>query len=322
MRIETINQLLASTMAAVDEAIIGQFNSDVALINDIGYHITQAGGKRLRPKLALLSALALGYAGEQHIDLAAVVELIHTATLLHDDVVDESAQRRGRPTANAIWSNQASVLVGDYIYTRAFQMMVAIQQLRVLDVMANTTNTIAEGEVLQLMNCNDPSTDEQRYMDVIHRKTAVLFRAAAQLGAIVAEADAATETALANYGLAIGTAFQLVDDALDYTGDAEALGKSLGDDLAEGKPTLPLIYAMQHGTSQQQQLIKTAIENGDREQLTAINEAIQATGAIHYTLGKAKQFAAQAANELQVLKVSEYRDCLQQLADYVLERDY
>src|SRR5690554_6302818 len=270
MDLAAIKRLSDSEMKAVDQLIMTQLRSDVALINQLGLYIISAGGKRLRPLLAVLSARALGYTGNHHHTLAAVVEFIHTSTLLHDDVVDESDMRRGRETANAKFGNEASVLVGDFLYSRAFQLMVSMGSMRVMDILADATNVIAEGEVMQLMNCNDPETTEARYFAVIYSKTARLFEAATQLGAVLSEQQPAIEEAMAAYGRHLGTAFQLVDDILDYTADAETMGKEVGDDLAEGKPTLPLLYAMWHGDEQQSQLIREAIEQGGQREKLAL----------------------------------------------------
>ncbi len=260
MNLESIIKLTADDMAAVNETILSQLNSDVTLINQLGYYIISGGGKRLRPIIAILASRALGYQGDKHITVAALIEFIHTATLLHDDVVDESDMRRGKATANAMFGNAASVLVGDFIYTRSFQMMTALNSMRVLKLMSEATNIIAEGEVLQLMNCNDPNISEDDYMRVIYSKTARLFEVAAHSSAILSNATPEQETALQNYGCYLGTAFQLIDDLLDYDADSDTLGKNTGDDLNEGKPTLPLLHAMNHGTPEQSALIREAIE--------------------------------------------------------------
>lgn len=259
MTLDEIRLLSQQDMAAVNEHIFSQLNSDVALINQLGIYIVNSGGKRLRPLLAVLAARALGYQGSQHVTLATIIEFIHTATLLHDDVVDESMLRRGKETANAVFGNQASVLVGDFLYTRAFQLMVSLERMRVMQILADATNVIAEGEVLQLMNVNDPDTTEQSYMQVIYCKTARLFEAATELAAVLSDKDPATTEAMRQYGLHLGTAFQLIDDVLDYQADVADLGKNIGDDLAEGKPTLPLIHALKHGTESQKTLIREAI---------------------------------------------------------------
>ncbi|MDH3563306.1 MAG: polyprenyl synthetase family protein, partial [Gammaproteobacteria bacterium] len=262
MDYEAIKALVRDDLRAVDREIEARLQSDVALINQMGSYIVQSGGKRLRPVLVLLGSRAFGYQGHDHIRLAAIIEFIHTATLLHDDVVDASELRRGHTTANTIWGNEASVLVGDFLYSRAFEMMVEVGSMRIMEILAHTTNTIAEGEVLQLLNCHDAETTEQRYLEVVSRKTAKLFEAAARIGAILGGQPEATETALAAYGMHLGVAFQLVDDALDYSASPEDTGKNLGDDLAEGKPTLPLIHAINTGTPEQSQLLRKAIENG------------------------------------------------------------
>ena len=268
--LETLYSLIEPDMAAVDAVIRRQLHSDVVLIRQVAEYIIQSGGKRMRPALLLLAAGAVGFNGKEKHELAAVVEFIHTATLLHDDVVDESDLRRGRETANAAFGNAASVLVGDFLYTRAFQMMVAVDDMRVMQILANATNIIAEGEVLQLMNCHDADVDESRYLQVIRYKTAKLVEAASQLGALLGKVDSATEQALAAYGMHLGTAFQLIDDVLDYSGQEVSTGKHLGDDLAEGKPTLPLIYVMQHGTPEEAACVRQAIENGGREDFPAV----------------------------------------------------
>lgn len=309
-------------MAEVDRLIRIRLRSEVALINQLGSYIVAAGGKRLRPALSLLAAKACGEPGDRHLEVAAIIELVHTATLLHDDVVDDSRMRRGRETANLIWGNEASVLVGDFLYSRAFQMMVDLRDLRVLEILADATNVIAEGEVMQLASCHDPDISETRYLDTIRFKTAKLFEAAAQLGVVVAAGTAAQEEALAAYGRHLGTAFQLVDDALDYCADSEQLGKNVGDDLAEGKPTLPLLYAMWRGAPGVSTLIREAIVAGGRERITEITAAIESTGAIQYTLALAEQEAAQAQAALSVVAPSEYRDVLHGLATFAVERRF
>jgi octaprenyl-diphosphate synthase len=296
--------------------------SDVVLINEVGNYIIHSGGKRLRPALVLLSARAFGYAGDQQFNLAAIVEFIHTATLLHDDVVDASDRRRGKDTANALWGNEAAVLVGDFLYSRAFQMMVDADRMRIMQILADATNTIAEGEVLQLLNCHDPDTTEQRYLDVIHCKTAKLFEAAAQLGAVISDAGEAQIEAMARYGMHLGTAFQLVDDVLDYSASDEVLGKNVGDDLAEGKPTLPLIRAMRQGTPAQAALIRRAIEDGGRDYITAVLAAIESTDAIAYTARKAREEADLAIQCLAAIPPSIYADALKTLADFSVSRTY
>lgn len=320
IKLESIRTLVAEDMGAVNRLILTHLESPITLIKQLGQHILNSGGKRLRPMLALLSARCFNYDGLQHIRLAAIVEFIHTATLLHDDVVDESKMRRGQETANAIWGNQASVLVGDFLFSRSFQMMVEINSIKVMDILAHASNTIAAGEVLQLMNCHDPDTTEARYMEVIEAKTARLFAAATQLGAHVAGQSEAIELAMAEYGLRVGNAFQLVDDALDYSGNAEEMGKNIGDDLAEGKPTLPLIYVMQHGNATQKKLIADAIHQGSLDKLTEIQETIASTGAIEYTYAAARREAMAAINALKIIPESIYKNALIELAEFTLER--
>ena len=315
-------KLVADEMKSVDQLIIDRLSSDVVLINQIGHYIVNSGGKRLRPALVLLAAGACGYEGEKARLVAAIIEFIHTATLLHDDVVDESQLRRGRETANALWGNEASVLVGDFLYSRSFEMMVEVGNMRVMDILSSTTNTIAEGEVMQLLNINDPDTSEARYLEVIHSKTAKLFEAACQLGAVMADLPEQEERALAAYGMHLGTAFQLIDDVLDYEATQEALGKEPGDDLAEGKPTLPLIYAMKNGNDSQTALIRSAIEKGERSNFDAVLEIIHATGAIDYTHEVARREAGIAAEQLKQLPETEYRSALEQLAERSVGRDH
>jgi octaprenyl-diphosphate synthase len=311
---------MAAAMARVDDVIRRRLSSDVALIEQISHYIIGAGGKRIRPRLVLLFAQGLGYVVPHADELAATVEFIHTATLLHDDVVDESSLRRGRQTANAMFGNAASVLVGDFLYSRAFQMMVSVDRMRVLDVLADATNVIAEGEVLQLMNMHDPDTTVEDYLRVIRFKTAKLFEASARLGAVIADADPAIEEACADYGRALGTAFQLVDDLLDYEGDREALGKNVGDDLREGKPTLPLLFAMDHGTEAQRLLIRHAIEHGEVERLPEIIAIVRATGAIEATRDAARAEAQRARERLSALPASEAKNLLLELAARSVER--
>ncbi|HMM54550.1 MAG TPA: polyprenyl synthetase family protein [Candidatus Desulfobacillus sp.] len=309
-------------MRALDEVIRLRLHSDVALIRQVAEYIIGAGGKRLRPALVLLSAGALGYRGGHHRELAAVVEFIHTATLLHDDVVDESALRRGSRTANALFGNAAAVLVGDFLYSRAFQMMVSVGSMRVQQVLADATNTIAEGEVMQLLNCRNADVDEANYLRVIRYKTAKLFEAAARLGAVVAAAPAEIEEGLAAYGMHLGTAFQLIDDVLDYSGDEEATGKRLGDDLAEGKPTLPLIHAMRHGDAAQAACVRQAIEAGGREALPGVLAAIRDTGALEATRRSAEAESALALAALAPLAASPFKDSLLQLTAFAVARDF
>ncbi|MGB1198891.1 MAG: octaprenyl diphosphate synthase [Thalassotalea sp.] len=321
MDIKDIQSLAQQDMTSVNDLIYSQLQSDVALINQLGIYIVNAGGKRMRPMLTILAARALNNQGSQHIDLAAIIEFIHTATLLHDDVVDESNMRRGRETANALFGNSASVLVGDFLYTRSFQMMTKLQNMRVMDILSDVTNVVAEGEVLQLMNCNDASTTEESYMQVIYCKTAKLFEAATQLAAVIGKHDNNTEQAMIDYGKYLGTAFQLVDDIMDYTADAKAMGKNVGDDLAEGKPTLPLIYAMQHGSAEQAQLIKEAIEQGNgMDHLDAILAAMHETGSLRYAQKIAEQEADKAINALNILPESEYKQALISLAHIAANR--
>lgn len=309
-------------MLAVDAAIRRRLDSDVVLVRQVAEYIIAAGGKRLRPALVLLAAGATGYQGEHHIELAAVVEFIHTATLLHDDVVDESELRRGRKTANSEFGNAASVLVGDFLYSRAFQMMVGVRSMRVMEVLADATNAIAEGEVLQLLNTHDFAVSESAYIDVIRRKTAKLFEAAARLGAILGGASTKLELGLARYGMRLGTAFQLIDDVLDYSGDAAHTGKNLGDDLSEGKPTLPLIYVMKEGAAAQAQLVRSAIEHGGLDEFEEVLRAIHATGALDYVRNRAQDEARAAREEVALLPNSKYKDSLLELATFAVERDY
>ena len=318
--LEDVRRLLGDDLAAVDQMIIDQLKSDVLLVNQIGYYIVGSGGKRMRPLLSLLSANALGYSGQKHIQLATIVEFIHTATLLHDDVVDDSNLRRGRPTANAVFGNEASVLVGDFLYSRAFQLMVSVGDMRIMDIMADTTNVIAEGEVMQLINCNDPDTTEERYLEVIRSKTAKLFEAAARVGAVLSQAPTDIEDAIAAFGTHIGTAFQLVDDVLDYQGDPDAIGKSIGDDLAEGKPTLPLIHAMREGNADQAQVIREAIEQGGRDRLEDVLDAVESTGAIAYTARAAADEAKRALKALERLPPSPYKDAMESMASFSVKR--
>lgn len=323
MDIKTIQNLVEQDMLGVNQLIHEQMQSDVALVKQLGLYIVNSGGKRIRPMLALLAARALGYEGDKHITLATIVEFIHTATLLHDDVVDESALRRGEPTANAEFGNAASVLVGDFIYTRSFQLMVGLGNMEVMQILADATNIIAEGEVLQLMNCNDPDTSEQSYMQVIYSKTAKLFEAATLLPAVVLEQSDEIKIALKLYGMHLGTAFQLVDDILDYSANAELLGKNIGDDLAEGKPTLPLIYAMKHANEQQTAQIRTAIESGNGlEHLEEILATLAETKALDFTMEKAQEEARKAIEQLDVLPDSDHKEALVALAKLSVDREY
>ena len=322
MELEQIYALIDEDMAAVNETITRQLSSDVVLINQIGSYIINSGGKRLRPVLLLLCARALGYEGRAHIDLAAVVEFIHTATLLHDDVVDASSLRRGRETANELWGSEASVLVGDFLYSRAFQMMVAVDSMPVMAILADATNTISEGEVLQLLNCHDADTTEERYLDVIRYKTAKLFEASARLAAVLSGQDAATEQAMARYGMHLGTAFQLVDDVLDYSGASGEIGKNIGDDLAEGKPTLPLIHAMRQGSPDESALVRSAIEEGGLENIDGVRAAIESTGALAYTARSARDEAQRALDALDGVPESPYKEGLTALASFSVDRTY
>ncbi len=321
MTLSEIRQLIAEDIAATDQLILKRLASDVVLINQIGHYIIHSGGKRLRPLMTLLSARACGYEGQHHLTMAAVIEFIHTSTLLHDDVVDESDTRRGNKTANEVWGNAASVLVGDFLYSRSFEMMVEPNEMAIMRLMSEATNVIAEGEVLQLLNCHDVSTDETRYMEVIHRKTAKLFEAATQLGAILAH-QPEWEQPLAQYGCLVGTAFQLVDDALDYMGDAETLGKNVGDDLAEGKPTLPLIYILEHGSEEEKAIVRRAIESEGIALIDEVSEIIRNSGAIEYTYEVARKEAIAAQDALTVLPDSEYKNALTALAELAVGRDH
>ncbi|MGH1358764.1 MAG: polyprenyl synthetase family protein [Burkholderiaceae bacterium] len=318
--------VLASDLAEVDQVIRTQLSSEVALVNTIADYIVGSGGKRMRPILLLILARALGYRGERnHFQLAAVIEFIHTATLLHDDVVDESNMRRGRDTANARFGNAASVLVGDFLYSRAFQMMVDTDRMRVMKVLADATNVIAEGEVLQLINCNDPDVSEASYMQVIQYKTAKLFEASARLGAILCDAPPKCEEAAAAYGRHLGTAFQIIDDVLDYSGSEDDIGKSVGDDLREGKPTLPLIYVMSEGNTAERDLVRAAISEGTAENFPAVLAAIHRTGALEYARSKASDEAGYARDQVEVISPagssSDYRDALLYFATYSIDRD-
>lgn len=318
----TITQPITADMEAVNTVIRRQLYSDVPLVNQIAEYIISAGGKRIRPVLVLLVANAYGYRGTHHHELAAVIEFIHTATLLHDDVVDESSLRRGRQTANALFGNAASVLVGDFVYSRAFQMMVAVSDMRVMRILADATNVIAEGEVLQLLNMHDPDVSEARYLQVIRSKTAKLFEAAAQLGALIAGATDAEIDAAAEYGRSLGTAFQLVDDVLDYSGDAAAIGKNVGDDLREGKPTLPLIYLMENGSAEQRELVRACIENGDEKHFDDVLAAITTSGALDYTKRKAEKAAQRAIASITTLPDSQFKDSLLELCAFAVDRNH
>lgn len=319
------HQVVESEFNQVNELILSQLHSDVGLVENIGQYIIDAGGKRLRPLLVLLSAKSCGYSSlsnkcDQHASLAAIIEFIHTATLLHDDVVDTSDLRRGRSTANAKYGNAPSVLVGDFLYSRAFQMLVAIDDMNIMKIIADTTNIISEGEVQQLINAGNPDTTEEAYNEVIRKKTAQLFDAAAETGAVLAGATPEQQSAMARYGHHLGMAFQLVDDALDYNGNTENLGKNVGDDLAEGKPTLPLIHAMKHGTAEQANLIRSAIQQGGIEQMDEIMKAINATGALDYTMDCAKGHASKAKACLAGLPVTKEQQAMSELADFAIQR--
>ena len=307
-------------MESVNAVIRLYLHSDVELINKMASYIIESGGKRLRPMLVLLCARACGYTGEKHALVAAIIEFIHTATLLHDDVVDESSLRRGHETANSIWGNESSVLVGDFVFSRSFEMMVDVGEMRVMEILAHASNTIAEGEVMQLLNCNDPDTSEDRYMAVIQSKTAKLFEAACQLGALLAKQPQETERACAAYGIHIGTAFQLKDDVLDYQSSAEEMGKNLGDDLAEGKPTLPLIYALKNSNGTTAEIIRESIINGGKQHMDEVLTAIESTNAIEYTENAAIKQAQTAKQFIEILPDNEYRDALFYLTEFAISR--
>ncbi|WP_196239987.1 octaprenyl diphosphate synthase [Candidatus Methylobacter oryzae] len=319
---DSIKKLTTSEAKAVDQLIINELSSDVVLINQMGRYIVGSGGKRLRPMLLLLAAKALGDVSNNHLILAAVIEFIHTATLLHDDVVDDSDLRRGKESANAVWGNAASVLVGDYLYSSAFEMMVRTGNMRVMEILSKTTTAIAEGEVLQLLNCNNPETSEEKYLEVIARKTAILFSAATKLAAVISDASAEVEQSLALYGQHLGVAFQLIDDALDYKASTDELGKNLGDDLAEGKPTLPLIYAIQNSSESEAQIIIDAIKNGNRDAFNEVYAIVQSTKAIDYTEQRADEEAQKAISALSVLPDSDYKQALTLLALFSVQRNY
>lgn len=320
--LDALRAVVGEDWGNVNRVIVRRLGSDVALVNQVAHHIIHNGGKRLRPLAVLLAARACNSEGDNHVSAAAIIEFIHTATLLHDDVVDGSGMRRGRETANALFGNQASVLVGDFLYSRAFQMMVELEELRILDVLANATNTIAEGEVLQLMNCNNPDIAEADYMEVIYRKTAKLFEAGCRIGAILSGQSDTLEQALVSYGRHLGQAFQLVDDALDYDASPEEFGKNIGDDLAEGKPTLPLIYAMAHGSAAERHMIREAIETGGTRNLTSIQLAIETSGGLRYTAERAREEVATAVAALAPLPPSKYRDALEDLAQFAISRRF
>ncbi|MBL4647896.1 MAG: polyprenyl synthetase family protein [Gammaproteobacteria bacterium] len=320
MNLDDIKNLLKSDMKQVNYLISRRLFSKIELVKEIADHIIDSGGKRIRPMLVLLSANAFNYEGEGHIELATIIEFIHTATLLHDDVVDNSLLRRGLDTANAVWGPQPSVLVGDFLYSRAFQMMAGLKNLQVMDILANTTNTIAEGEVSQLINANDPDTPESRYLEVIRCKTAELFKAAAQLGAIIAERSPQDIEALASYGSCLGMAYQMMDDCLDYTSNADVMGKNSGDDLADGKPTLPLIYAMKHGSTLQAKQIREAIINSDKTALTTVQAIIADTKAVDYVMQLAQREIQFASEALAILPESPHKEALLNLAQFSINR--
>ncbi|MCD6039532.1 MAG: ispB [Gammaproteobacteria bacterium] len=320
--LETIRSLVQSDLTKIDRFISGELKSEIPLINQLIDYILMGGGKRIRPLIVLLAGHAFQCQKPPHIELASAIELIHTATLLHDDVVDSSTLRRGQETANSIWGNEASVLVGDFLYSRAFQLIVKLKHLPVLTIFSDATNIIAEGEVLQLLNCHNPNTTEASYFEVITRKTAKLFEVAAQSGAALSTKKAEYITAMQHYGLHLGIAYQLIDDVLDYSASAEQTGKNMGDDLAEGKPTLPLIYALTQSTPSQATLLRRAIETGSTTELPSIIKIIESTGAIKYTANAAKQYAKQARDALAPIPESPYRKALHALAEFVVERNY
>ncbi|MBC7665351.1 MAG: polyprenyl synthetase family protein [Caulobacter sp.] len=309
-------------MQAVDEVIRRRLTSEVALVDQIANYIVGAGGKRIRPRLVLLFSRALSFSGASRFELAAIIEFIHTATLLHDDVVDESALRRGRATANALFGNAASVLVGDFLYSRSFQMMVGLKEMRVMQILSDATNVIAEGEVLQLLNMHNPDVNQESYLTVIRSKTAKLFEAAAQLGALISGADEAGIDAAGEYGRSLGTAFQLIDDVLDYAGDATEIGKNVGDDLREGKPTLPLIWLMENGTPAQRELVRECIENGDEAHFDAVLAAVTSSGALDYTRDAAVMAADRAASAIADLPETEFKQSLLQLCTFAVDRNH
>ena len=322
MDLAGIYSLISDDMSAVDAVIRARLHSEVVLVRQVAEYIIGGGGKRMRPALVLLSAGALGYRGSHHHELAAVVEFIHTATLLHDDVVDESDLRRGRDTANALFGNAASVLVGDFLYSRAFQMMVSVGSMRVQEVLADATNVIAEGEVLQLMNCHNADVEVADYLQVIRFKTAKLFEAAARLGAILGQSGPETEQAMADYGMHLGTAFQLIDDVLDYSGEEAETGKHLGDDLAEGKPTLPLIHVMKHGTAEQSACVRNAIVNGGRDDFPAVLAAVKASGALDAARRQAEAEAAAAVAAIDAIPSSVFKEALVELPVFAVARRF
>lgn len=317
---DAVSNLARDDMQAVDRLISASLESDVALVSQVSRYIVASGGKRLRPLIVLLAARAFGYEGEQHVRAAAIIEFIHTATLLHDDVVDSSSRRRGKDSANTVFGNQASVLVGDFLYSRSFQMMVDIGSMRVMQILADATNTIAAGEVLQLMNVHDPDITEESYRQVIYRKTARLFEAGAQIAAVLAQRPGSEEKAMIEYGRSLGVAFQLVDDALDFDAAPDELGKNLGDDLAEGKATLPLIYAMQHGDTAERELIRSAILDGGLDDLERVRSIIESTGALQYTAARAQEAADVAIGALSEIPDSDYKQALIAIAEFSVRR--
>ncbi len=322
MDFKAISAAVETDFLAVNDLILRQMHTHVPLIREIGHYIIKSGGKRLRPLVCLLSARALGYEGTQHIDVAAVVEFLHTATLLHDDVVDESSLRRGKATVNAVWGNAPSVLVGDFLISRSFQMVVNVGNMKILRILSEATNLIAEGEVLQLINCRNPDTSEAQYMEVIRYKTAKMFEASAQSGAVLANPGEQVELAFARYADHLGCAFQLIDDVLDYTGSADEMGKNVGDDLAEGKPTLPLIFAIRNGKEEERDLIRKAINTGGLDQLDAITRAVRSCGALDYTIEQAQHQARMAKESLEGIPDSHYKQALLALCDLAVARNH
>lgn len=324
MDFKSIYSVVADDFEAVNRFIAEHLDSSVPLVREVGEYIVSSGGKRLRPLVSVLSARACGYHGDRHVDVAAIIEFLHTATLLHDDVVDESSLRRGRPTVNAVWGNAASVLVGDFLISRAFQLVVAVGNPHLLNILADSTNIISEGEVLQLLNCRDPNTDEERYMRVIHHKTAKMFESAAETGSVLGEAgdNLALRQAMAAYGRHLGIAFQLIDDVLDYVGDADELGKNVGDDLAEGKPTLPLIYTIREGSAEQAAMIKDAIRTGGLDNLQSIIDTVKQSGGLEYTINKAREHTQLAIESLAPVPASAYKEALTNLAKEAVSRNF
>ena len=320
MDFKTISGVVQSDFEAVNDLILKQLYTKVPLVDQVAKYIVSSGGKRLRPLVSLLSARACGYEGDKHINVAAVVEFLHTSTLLHDDVVDESHLRRGRATVNAVWGNAPSVLVGDFLISRSFQMIVAVQNMRIMEILSDATNVIAEGEVLQLVNCNDPDTSEASYMEVIHHKTAKMFEAAAQSGAVLAKQPAEIEQALASYAIHLGSAFQIIDDLLDYSGDAQEMGKNVGDDLAEGKPTLPLIYAIKEAPEAESAIVREAIKTGGIDKLEEITQIVKNVGALEYTKNMAIKESEKAIEALSVVPDNIYKESMIHLAKLSVDR--